>query len=121
MFSARTKLTAAAVAAALISSSAATAATTTAAPVPAPVAQTSQASWLTLSMLTPAGAIGLGGAVAQDAAADNPPPPPPANYNGGPSFPPLPVIAILLGTVALAIYIATRDKHGRVELPNSAV
>lgn len=117
MFSARNKFIAAAVVAALVSSSAATAAT------PAPVATAApaaQSSWMALSMLTPSGAIGLGGAAAAQAASDNPPaPPPPEGYARGGGFPPLPVIAILLADVALAIYIATKHHSGHVVLPTT--
>ena len=117
MFSARNKVIAAAVVAALISSSAATAATPAPVATPAPAAQS---SWMALSMLTPAGAMGLGGAAAiQDASNNPPPPPPPEGYVGGGGFPPLPVIAILLADVALAIYIATKHHNGRIVIPTT--
>jgi hypothetical protein len=66
-------------------------------------------------MLSPSGAIGLAGAAAQPAS-DVPPPPPDGNaYRGVP----LPVIGIWLAEVALAIYILTRNHHGRLSFPNS--
>jgi hypothetical protein len=109
------RIASAAVAAALIFDS--TAGIAASAP-PATSPQASQASWLTLSMLSPSGAIGLAGAAAQPAA-DMPPPPPPAEnaYRGVP----LPVIGIWLAGIALAIYIATRNHRGRVIFPTSPV
>jgi hypothetical protein len=91
---------------------------------PATTPQASQASWLTLSMLSPSGAIGLAGAAAQPATdvppppPPGPPPPPPENaYNGVP----LPVIGIWLAGIALAVYIATRNHKGRFIFPTSPV
>jgi hypothetical protein len=90
---------------------------------PATTPQASQASWLTLSMLSPSGAIGLAGAAAQPATDVPPPPPPP-----GPPPPPednayrgvpLPVIGIWLAGIALAVYIATRNHRGRFNFPVS--
>src|SRR5438270_12187279 len=74
------KIASAAVAAALIFDSTAGIA---ASARPATAPQASQASWLTLSMLSPSGAIGLAGAAAQPATDVPPPPPPP-----GPPPPP---------------------------------
>src|SRR5690348_18159994 len=55
-------------------SSTASEAASVAAPAAAPAAIPSQNSWATLSMLTPAGAIGLAGTAAQPAPeSDNPP------------------------------------------------
>lgn len=118
MFSARNKAISAAVVAALVSSSVATAST----PAPVAATPTAQSSWMALSMLTPAGTVGLGGAAVQANSDDRAPPPPPPEGYAGPGFPPLPVIAILLADVALAIYIATKHHNGRVVLPtpNSA-
>ena len=106
------KIAAAAVTAAILFDS--TAAVAASAPAGA-APQTSAVSWQTLSMLSPAGSIGLAGAAAQPAADQPPPPPPP-----GPPPPegnavhgvPLPVIGIWLAGIALAIYILTRN-HGR--------
>src|SRR2546423_608197 len=88
----------------------------------APAQQASAASWMTLSMLTPSGAVGLAGAAAQPAADQPPPPPPPPP---GPPPPegnavsgvPLPVIGIWLAGIALAVYILTRNHHGRFSFP----
>ena len=70
--------------------------------------------WLALSMLTPSGSIGLAGseAVAQPEGSPLSPP----QYTGT-STPPLPVIALWLGLIALDIYLVLRhDHHGH---PNS--
>jgi hypothetical protein len=113
------RIASAAVAAALIFDS--TAGIAASAP-PATPPQASQASWLTLSMLSPSGTIGLAGAAAQPATDVPPPPPgpppPPENaYNGVP----LPVIGIWLAGIALAVYIATRNHRGRFVFPTSPV
>jgi hypothetical protein len=111
------RIASAAVAAALIFDS--TAGIAASPPVATPP-QASQASWLTLSMLSPSGAIGLAGAAAQPATdvPPGPPPPPPENaYNGVP----LPVIGIWLAGIALAVYIATRNHKGRFIFPTSPV
>ena len=109
------RIASAAVAAALIFDS--TAGIAASAP-PATPPQASQASWLTLSMLSPSGAIGLAGAAAQPAT-DVPPPPPAAEnaYHGVL----LPVIGIWLAGIALAVYIATRNHKGRFIFPTSPV
>jgi hypothetical protein len=106
----------AAVAASLVVSS--TASVAAAMPPAAAAPQASQASWLTLSMLTPTGAIGLAGAAAQPAA-DVPPPPPPPGYENSNRTLPLPVIAIWLAEIALAVYILTKNHHGHFVFPNS--
>jgi hypothetical protein len=81
---------------------------------PAPSAQ--QNSWITLSMLTPGGAIGLAGTAAQPPEANNAAPMPPAY--GSPQTPPIPVIGIWLATVAMAVYILAREHHpGRFSFP----
>jgi hypothetical protein len=109
------------VAAILFDSTAAIAAT---APPTTPP-QASAASWLTLSMLTPTGAIGLAGTAAQPAADQPTPPPPP-----GPPPPegnavsgvPLPVIGIWLAGIALAVYILTKSHGGgRFSFPQPPV
>ena len=87
---------------------------TAATAAPAPIASNPQTSWLTRSMLTPGGAIGLGGAAVQ-----LPPPdsaPPPHAYGAAPT-PPVPVIAIWLATLATAVYILTREHHGHFFFP----
>ena len=106
----------------LFDSTVAVAATT---PSTAAPPQTSAASWLTLSMLTPSGVIGLAGSAAQPAADQPPPPPPPP----GPPPPqgnavagvPLPVIGIWLLEIAVAIYILTRNHRGRFVIPTPPV
>jgi hypothetical protein len=71
--------------------------------------------WLALSMLTSSGSAGLAGAGAA-AQPEAPPPAPPPHY-GGFTSPPLPVIALWLGVIALDVYlIARNDHHGH---PNS--
>lgn len=62
--------------------------------------------WLALSMLTSSGSAGLAGAAQPDA----PPPAPPPHYSGF-STPPLPVIALWLGVIALDIYLIARNDH----------
>jgi hypothetical protein len=107
------RIASAAVAAALVFDS--TAGIAASAP-PATPPQASQATWLTLSMLSPSGAIGLAGAAAQPATEVPPPPPPEDNaYRGVP----LPVIGIWLAGIALAVYIATRNHRGRFNFPVS--
>jgi hypothetical protein len=60
-------------------------------------------------MLTPSGSVGLAGA-ALAAQPEAPPPAPPPHYAGS-STPPLPVIALWLGMIALDIYLITRSNH----------
>jgi hypothetical protein len=114
------RIASAAVAAALIFDS--TAGIAASAPPAAPP-QASQASWLTLSMLSPSGAIGLAGAAAQPATDVPPPPPgpPPPPEDNAYRGVPLPVIGIWLAGIALAVYIATRNHKGRFVFPTSPV
>jgi len=86
---------------------------------PATPPQASQASWLTLSMLSPSGAIGLAGAAAQPATDVPPPGPPPPPEDNAYRGVPLPVIGIWLAGIALAVYILTRTHHGRFIFPTS--
>ncbi len=65
--------------------------------------------WVTLSMLTPAGASALSGSATAVAAQPDTPPPPPSAVEGRRFHPPLAVIAVWLADIALMIYIATRD------------
>jgi hypothetical protein len=85
----------------------------------APPATPPQASWLTLSMLSPSGAIGLAGAAAQPATDVPPPGPPPPPEENAYRGVPLPVIGIWLAGIALAVYIATRNHRGRFIFPTS--
>lgn len=111
------RIASAAVMAAILFSSTPVAAATSS--VSAPQTAGLQNGWTALSMLTPAGSIGLAGAGAQagpESANSPPPPAPPPVYGEVPS-PPVPVIAIWLATVATAIYILTRSHHNRFFLP----
>jgi hypothetical protein len=65
--------------------------------------------WVTLSMLTPAGASALSASATTVAAQPETPPPPPPAVEGRGFHPPLAVIAVWLADIALMIYIATRD------------
>ena len=72
-------------------------------------------------MLTPSATVGLAGAVAQPVA-DQPPPPlpppgPPPPDGNAVSGVPLPVIGIWLAEIAVAVYILTRNHHGRFSFP----
>lgn len=98
----------------IASSTAATAtAPTTAPPITAPNA------WMALSMLTPSGAVALEGTAVAAAQPDTPPPPPPPPPEAaGFPTPPIPVIAVWLGVIALDIWILTRN-HGARHFPNS--
>lgn len=112
------RIASAAVAAAMLFDSTAGIAATT---PPAAPAQASQTSWLTLSMLSPTGAIGLAGTAAQPATDVPPPPPegpPPPDGNAYRGVP-LPVIGVWLAEIALAVYILTRNHGGRFSFPNS--
>lgn len=86
-------------------------------------------SWLTLSMLTPSGAASLGStavAAAQPATvtcpdgtvvANGAPCPGPVVYTR-PGFPPIPVIAVWLATLAVAIYVVSKSRS-HATTPNS--
>jgi hypothetical protein len=112
------RIAAAAVAGAILFDS--TAAVAAATPPAAPP-QPSVASWATLSMLTPTGAIGFAGATAAQPAADQPPPPPPGPPPEGNAVRgvPLPVIGIWLAEIALAVYILTKNHRSRFVFPVS--
>ena len=69
-------------------------------------------AWLTLSMLTPSGAAGLGGA----AVAAAQPKRRLTEYQGS-STPPLPVIAVWLAVLAADVYILTRHHHHHANSP----
>ena len=101
------KFAAGLVATALVFSSSAATATSVS---QSPQVQGAQSGWVTLSMLTPSGALGLEGTASQASQGNNPPPPP-AVY-GGTTAPPIPVIGIWLGTLAMAIYILSRNHRG---------
>lgn len=88
-----------------------------------PVQATQQASnpWMTLSMMTPAGATALGAAgVAAQAPPDAPPPPPPPEGRDGRGIGhiPIPVLTIWLATIVAMIYIATHDDKDSFESPD---
>ncbi|HWI89001.1 MAG TPA: hypothetical protein VNS11_07165 [Sphingomicrobium sp.] len=112
----KVRIASGAVVAALLFSSTASGAASVAAPA---TAQPAQDSWLTLSMLTPAGTLGLAGAAAVQPGppTDNPPPPPPPPAYGSIQSPPIPVIVVWLATLATAVYILTRHRHGRFFFP----
>lgn len=90
------KLTAAAIATSLLAvSTASIAAAPAAARAPAPAATTTQANpWIALSAMTSSSSS------AAAAAQDN---------DGGPGFPPIAPLIVILGTIALAVYILTKD------------
>lgn len=85
-----------------------------------------QSPWLTLSMLSPSGAIGLEGAQAAGAVnpdsggavSDQAPPfsgPPPQQRRN--QKVPYPVIIIWLADLAAAVYLMTMNHHGQVSPP----
>ena len=92
----------------LLMSSAAAGATA----APSSGAPQAQNGWVALSMLTSNGTMGLAGSTAQPV----PNTPSPAARGDVPT-PPIPVIAIWLSTLAMAIYILTRNHHGRFSFP----
>jgi hypothetical protein len=111
----KVRIASGAIVAALLFSSTASGAASISAPA-APAA--AQNGWLTLSMLTPAGTLGLAGtAVEPGPPTYAPPPPPPPPTYGTVQRPPVPVIAIWLATLATAIYILTRHNHARFFFP----
>jgi len=78
--------------------------------VPSAGPQQARHPWVTLSMLTPAGANAMAGSAAVVAAQPDAVPPPQPVVVEDPGFhPPLAVIAIWLANIALMIYIATHD------------
>jgi hypothetical protein len=113
------KLAATAVAAALVFSPTVAAASAFAAP------SSPQNAWVTFSQMTPAGATALAStgvvAAAPDAAtvaaaAAAAQPVDDTDYRPNPL--PLPVIAVLLGVLGMAIYIALIEKHhGHITIP----
>ena len=98
-------------------------ATSSTAGLAAPAApQQARDPWVTLSMLTPAGAAALAGsATAVAAQPETPPPPPPVIVEDRGFHPPLAVIAVWLADIALMIYIATHDDDDDVEAGESPV
>ena len=126
MRSIRTKFGASAVAAAMIISPTAAASST----MSTAAAQPASNSWVTLSQLTPAGAVALAGsgvvAGAPDAAtlAASAAAVQPADESSEPGANPfpIPVIVVLLGVLGMAVYIALIEKHhGHVTFPGGAV
>lgn len=126
MGSIRTKLAATAVAAAIMISPTAAASST----MSQPAVQSTSNGWVTLSMLTPAGATALAGSgvvagapdaatVAASAAAIQP-----VDESAEPAANPfpIPVIVVLLAVLGTAIYIALIEKHrGRATFPGAPV
>ena len=93
----RGKLISAAICAALVISS------TAAAAAPARAVPATHDPWTTLSMMNPAGAAALGGAVAAAQDTD-------ADYRADrPFYLPIPVLAVILAVIALDIWILTKD------------
>jgi len=93
------KLTAFAVSASLIAASSVAVAAPSAQPAPAPVASTSGTSpWMALSAMTTSSSA-ASAALAQD------------NDGGGMDFPPWPVLAVILATLAVAIWILVDDDN----------
>lgn len=104
-------------AAALVFSTAGTAVAAPASSPPTAANAQQPSPWLALSMLTPAATIGLGGAVAQPGNGNDQAPPPPPVF-GSVQSPPVPVIAVWLATVAMAVYILSHEHHGRFIFPH---
>ena len=121
MRSIRTNLAAMVVATAIMVSPTAAASATMA----ATTAQPASSGWVTLSQMTPAGAMAMAGsgavAAAPDAAtvAASAAAVQPVEGDAPRANPlPLPVIAVLLGVIATAIYIAFIEKHhGHADFP----
>jgi hypothetical protein len=98
-------LTAVAVAVSICAVPAAAIASSPAQPVGAvPVAAAPTNPWLALSAMTTSSSAASAAAAAQD-------------YHEGPGFPPWPVLAVILATIAVGIYILTSDNDGHVHLP----
>lgn len=126
MRSIRTKLAASAIAAAIIISPTAAASATMA----TPAAQPASNAWVTLSQLTPTGATALAGSgvvagapdaatVAASAAAVQPVD---ESAEQGTNPFPLPVIAVLLAVLGVAVYIAfIEHHHGHITIPTGPV
>ncbi len=104
------RLTAAAVALSLCSVSTVAIAAAPAPPIAASPAATTAAptnSWLTLSAMTTSSSAASSAAAAQYA------------NDGRPGFPPWPVLAVILATIGLAIYILAKDDDGDLDIPIS--
>ena len=93
------------VSASLIVTSTAAVASTNAVP-----AAPSTDGWLALSMMTPAGATALNSTALAAAQPEAVPPAPPPSY-AGPGTPPIPVILVMLATLGVIVYIATKSNH----------
>jgi hypothetical protein len=108
------RIASAAVAAAVVISSASPSLAASA-PLSGQTLPAQPSAWMALSMLSANGAVGLAGAAAQpNTPADDAPPP---LAHSTVQSPPVPVIAVWLATVAAAVYILTRDHHGRFQFP----
>ena len=92
------KLTATAIAAALIAVPTGAIAASSARPVAAPQAATGAPAnpWLALSAMTSTSSSAASAAALQD-------------DDRGPGFPPIAPLIVILGTIALAVYILTKD------------
>ncbi len=97
--------TAAAIAVSLCSASTVAIGAAPVAPVaasPAPVAATPSNQWLALSAMTTNSSVAASAAAAQ-------------GYDDGAGFPPWPVLAVILATIAVGIYILVKDDDGDVD------
>ena len=98
MFRFTRKITAIAVSAALCSVS-----TAAIAAAPAPVTPVATSAWTTLGVMSTSSAASL--ATAED-------------YRGdGPGFPPIPALIVILGTLALGIYVLTKNDSSDHNFP----
>lgn len=93
------KITAAAIAASLTVVPTGAIAASPAAPTAAPAASATPANpWLALSAMTSTSSSAASAAALQD--------------DDGPGFPPIAPLIVILGTIALAVYILTKDDDG---------
>jgi hypothetical protein len=120
----RMKIASTAVAAALLFSPTVGAAST----MSAPAAQSAPNAWVTLSQLTPSGAVALAGSSAVAASsnaavmAGSAQATTDTAYDAHGNPLPIPVIAVLLAVLGTAIYIAFIEKHhGHVTIPTQPV
>ncbi|HYC95258.1 MAG TPA: hypothetical protein VEB39_06115 [Sphingomicrobium sp.] len=101
------KLTAAAIATSLLAVPTGAIAAAPAAPRAAAATASASNSWVKLSAMTSTSSSAATAAAAQD-------------YDGeGPGFPPIAPLVVILGTIALAVYIMTKDDESDLDLPVS--